>query len=263
MDSMKLITDNGDYLERHYANEILQRLPGYALFWARYVGNNGQSKPLPMNNVSDEVLRQRDLIWEHLYTLFESFALCWRIEQRFKELEAIRSPINYADNLNDWIAFYAHLGRIRDMAKKTAEEFNNGKNNGLYSQFNEFYEIRHTVLHYPKVPMKWVESVLQAPSLGETKGSWWQRMNWTDLDRLNFEFIEESISKLLRDYEKVANRFLLRIADLAQSQKGFQCVEWPATNLRTSSISTDLSWPLTSGTLSFPPSGSLGGQSDQ
>jgi len=57
---------HGDYLEREYATEILSRLPGYALFWASYIGNDGRSNYLPMPDVDEEVRKTRVLIWEHL-----------------------------------------------------------------------------------------------------------------------------------------------------------------------------------------------------
>jgi hypothetical protein len=212
-----------------------------------------------MPAVDEAVLKTRVLIWEHLYTLFESFALCWRLEERFNELKEVTSPQVYADNLNDWIAFYAHLGRIHDMAEKVAKGwFKDDKGvetgGGLYTPFDSFYEKRHTVLHYPKVPMKFADNVLLAPTVGEASKDWRQGMLWSELKPENFEFLASVIGTTLRELEKVTDKFLFRITELARTQQGFKDVRWPEPAPKADKTS-----PLTdqniSGFNGSPPSG--------
>lgn len=252
MHDPKLIAQHGDYLESHYAPEILSRLGGYALFWASYIGNDRESNYLPMPSASPETLQARVRIWEHLYTLFESIALCWRLEERLSTLAPVATPSNYADALNDWVAFYAHLGRVHDMAEKVASEFA-GEN--LFAPFDSFYEKRHTVLHYPKVPMRWVENVLAAPLIGERPGEWNQNMRWADLGPKDLQFLADILSTTLRDLEKVTNAFLYKIAELAAEQKGFVVVRWPE-NDRAAVLSCDAQTALRRSTdTPYPPSG--------
>jgi hypothetical protein len=146
------------------------------------------------------------------------------LEDSFAELKAVTTPAQYADNLNAWIAFYAHLGRIHDMAEKAAAQF---QGEGLFVPFDSFNEKRHTVLHYPKVPMYWAESVLASPRLGETPRDWKQGMRWSELDHQGFEFLCDIVASTLRDLEKVINAFMYRIAELVTLQLQFVPVEWP------------------------------------
>lgn len=257
MNPPELIRKHGDYLERAYADQILSKLHGYALFWVSYIGNDSSSQYLPMPNVSEEAIQTRTRIWEHLYTLLESFALCWRLVERFEQLQPIQNAADYADNLNHWIAFYAHFGRIHDMAEKVANEFKDYKGEGLFTPFDQFNELRHTVLHYPKTPMKWVDNVILAPWIGEADGNWKQGMRWSEATPDDFDYIATTSAKVLRELEAVANGFLYRIANLAKEQKGFRDVVWSSLS-PTERIVSPPSSSFGSGTseLNFPhPSG--------
>jgi len=225
MHKAELIRDNGDYLEKNYADKILCRVEGYGLFWATYIGNDGKSNYLPMPGVSPEVLHTRTRIWEHLYTLFESLAFCWRLEERFSARNGIASATDYVDNLNDWIAFYGHLGRIYDMAQKVAEEFQRKE---LIAPFDPFYKQRHIVLHYPKVPMCWVDNVLVAPMLGEGRQNWKKGMRWTEMNSDDFHFVSDIVDTTLRELEKVVNKFFFNISEFAASEKAFVSIQWPS-----------------------------------
>ena len=177
-----------------------------------------------MPGVPQDVFDTRTYLWEHLYTLFESVALCWRLEEEFDKLTENTTRENYADNLNWWIAFYAHLGRIHDMAEKVAEKFQ-GEN--LYSPFDLFYEQRHIVLHDPKVPMWLVQNVLTAPRLGEKPKEWHEGMRWSNSKYDRSPLLAEIITSTLRDLEKVVDTFFYKIAGLASPQQHFVPIEWP------------------------------------
>ena len=224
MHNLDRIRTSGDYLERHYADNILSRIPGYAHFWMMYIGNDGQSAYLKMPGATREVLEARARLWEHLYTIFENLALCWRLEEVFSKLNVIGHPTDYANNLNDWIAFYAHLGRIHDMGEKVADEF---ATENLFESFDPFYRQRHIVLHYPKVPMRFVDDVLTVPKFGEAPKNWQKGMRWEELKGEDFHFVSDIVSDTLRDLEKVTNSFFFKLIDLVKSEKSFSLVKWP------------------------------------
>lgn len=195
-----------------------------SVFWAMYIGNDGRANCLSMPGATEEVLEVRTYLWEHLYTLFESSALCWRLEGRLGRLTEINTPNDYADNLNSWIAFYAHLGRIHDMPEKAAGEFR-GEN--LFAPFDLFYEQRHIVLHCPKVPMCLVENVLTAPYLGDKPKEWKKGMCWSELRHQDFQFLDLIFKCTLDELEKVINKFFFKITALAAPQKRFVPIQWP------------------------------------
>src|SRR5947207_15327993 len=95
----RLISKFGDDIEKRLADRILNTVPSYATFWATFVGNDGQQNSLPIPGADAEVIKNRARIWEHLYTLFESVALCWELEAHFERAEQITDFAQYASNL--------------------------------------------------------------------------------------------------------------------------------------------------------------------
>ena len=75
-----LIVKHGDDIECHLAERILNTIPSYATFWATYIGNDGRMNSLPMPQASPTAYANRETLWQCLYTLFESLALCWQLE---------------------------------------------------------------------------------------------------------------------------------------------------------------------------------------
>jgi len=118
------IEHDGDPLERHFAAKILQTIPSYAMTWEKYIGNDGSAQALPIFKPTHFAEQNRAKFWERAYTLFESLSLCWKLEEEFNHREKIKSCEDYMSNLNAWIAFYAHLGRIYDMAKDISDQLN-------------------------------------------------------------------------------------------------------------------------------------------
>ena len=222
----EMIRHHGDDLERHFAEEIINRIPAYATFWATYVGNNGTQGSLAMPGKADETHTTRDSLWQYLYTLFESLALCWSIESEFLKRECISSTEDYLRNLNAWTAFYAHLGRIHDMAEKATTLIDETR---LFAPFDPFYEQRHIALHGIKVPMRWADKVLCAPPLGEKARQWNTQMSWKELDKSDFEDISSPVSSTLRELEIVISNFISAVLQLADSKLGLRQVIWPAS----------------------------------
>src|ERR1700761_4425519 len=111
------LKSHGDLLEGFWAERVGEVMPGYALIWAEYVGNDGGSNALPMRGCSAEAAKTREACWQCLYTIFESLALNWQCERDFPAMETIRNAEDYGKNLNAWRGFYANIGRIRDMLK--------------------------------------------------------------------------------------------------------------------------------------------------
>ena len=159
-DPFSLIENHGDLLERHYSSLIQERIPSYARMWADYIGNDGASRALPVPNANESFLRTRDKYWERLYTLFESLALSWRIEEEVQQIEDARRPQEYMRNLNLWLGFYAHQGRIHDMVKTVAGDLSRPE---LLRPLEEYWKQRNIVLHGPKVPLKWVNASNRFP----------------------------------------------------------------------------------------------------
>lgn len=251
----KLKTD-GDVVERQFADRIHDVIPSYARIWAEYVGNDGSAKALPMSGAGDAATDSRAMCWQRLYTIFESLVLCWDIEEELGRLQEIRDFKSYAQNLNLWIAFYSHLGRMHDMVKTFAGELRKPE---LLQPFVEFWKNRHIVLHGPKVPMKWVYNTLAVPPLGDRPKYWNDKMVWQDLKAHDFELVAEEVSVILRDLEKKLERCLTELRKILPSKYDWKPVSWSALSKKaTFDVNSQvLSNPTTPASEQIPATGWL------
>ncbi len=219
-----LIGDYGDILERHFVEEIQQRIPSYARIWAEYIGNDGTAHALPMEGVKDEITKSRQNYWQCIYTLFESLAFSWNIERELAATERIEYAEHYIQYLNLWMSFYAHLGRIHDMVEDVAcAEL---KRKDLLKPFEEYWQARHIVLHGRKVPLKNINGVVAIPDLGEGDRHWNDKMSWEQLGPADFKKISESVTSILREIEPQLDRFLAEIRKVLPKFCNWKPVNW-------------------------------------
>ncbi len=161
--------------------------------------------------------------WARLYTILESLVLCWDIQEELRRLQEIKSFKTYAQNLNLWMAFYSHLGRIHDMVKAFAGELNKPE---LLKPFDEYWKERHIVLHGPKVPMKWVCNTLAVPPLGAEPKQWNDKMLWRDLTARDFELLGNEVSTILGELAKRLDRCLAELRKVLPAEYGWKPVLW-------------------------------------
>ena len=225
----KNIVTRGDELEQRWADRAIDRIPYYVSLWETYIGNDGtdHALPAPRMTENEELLRRR--LWERCYTLFESMALCWSLEEKLILQPDVNDIEAYQENLHRWMAFFANLGRIRDMAKKVGDIL---RDDSLLTPFSKYYESRNIVLHGPKVPMKMVGNFLTAPELGETRGSWNdKRTLWRDLDGAQFKVLADVATDTIVKLEPIVNDFFHCILKIVETQFKFRPLQWPQENL--------------------------------
>lgn len=126
--------------------------------------------------------------------------------------------------LNLWMAFYAHLGRIHDMVKRIAEDKEVRKPE-LVKPLEEYWKHRHIILHGPKIPLKFINSVLGAPEFGEGTRRWNDKMCWEELGSTDFRQISQSVSSILRELEPILERFFAQVRKLLPA-----CCDWKIVN---------------------------------
>jgi hypothetical protein len=221
------LKSHGDLIERYFADRIHEVILAYARFWARYIGNDGNAQALPMPNAKKDAEESRERYWQRFYTILESLAICWDIEEELIELQEIYSFKVYAKNLNQWMAFYAHLGRIHDMVKATVNEL---KRPDLLKPFDDYWQERNIILHGPKVPMKLVYNVLAVPSFGYSPRNWNDKMVWSQLGPADFEFIAAGVTSILRGLEPRLNRCFAELYKILPASYGWQPVVWPGAS---------------------------------
>jgi hypothetical protein len=125
------------------------------------------------------------------------------------------------------MAFFANLGRIRDMALKIADSVIDDRS--LATPFAAYYEKRCIVLHGPKVPMRMVGNFLTAPELGEKRNEWNdKRMKWCDLTGADFKVLSDVASDTIRNLEPIVDEFFRQVARRAETKLQLHPVEWPS-----------------------------------
>ncbi|HWD20529.1 MAG TPA: hypothetical protein VHB20_14750 [Verrucomicrobiae bacterium] len=260
-DAIEKLRSNGDLIEHHCADQIGERLPGYVLLWAEYIGNDGHANALPMSGASDEESKSRGEYWQKLYTILESLVLSWNIEQSLINLEQIDSFDTYTRNLNQWMAFHAHLGRIYDMVKKISER-GEIKSSELLRPFAQFWEERHIALHGPKIPLKWVCSILCVPPLGKGERQWNDKKQWADLRGDEYEFLAKTVSDTLRELEVRLDRCISELRKVLPRSLGWEPIVWPQPLAQigkpTDRANSETIPPLSLSGVAPPPSGSAG-----
>jgi len=261
-DAFAKLKSYGDLVEQHYADRINAAIPSYAKIWAEYVGNDGTAHALPMPNADEQTVTSRDKYAERAYTLLESLALCWTIKDQLRNIEAVDNPEIYLQNLNLWMAYHAHIGRIYDMVQYIADDL---KRPRLLTPFKEYWEERNIVLHSHKVPLMFVENVLAVPALGEKPGHWHRKMLWHELKSTDFGFLAQEVSDTLREIEAKLERFFAELRKLLPACKEWKLVNWSmvaakgrqdASEQIRSNVSVSI-MPSASGTQTNPPSGSV------
>lgn len=83
----ELIRSYGDDIEQYFAEQILTKIPGYATFWATYIGILGENR---------------------LFAPFDPF-----YEQRHIALHGIKVPMRWADRRGSQSCPRCCCGRIR------------------------------------------------------------------------------------------------------------------------------------------------------
>ena len=223
------IRQKGDTVEIAWADRICAQIPTYGIIWETYIGNDEASDFLVMPGVNAAVLRLRQRFWERLYSLFESLAFSWELERQFTLDFEVTDFESYAANLNRWIAFYAHLGRIHDMADDIRDLIRLPKR--VVVPIHKFYTQRNIVVHGQKVPMKWVNSVLLAPAVGEDPTKWDdKRMLWPDASGQDFKAFADRVAEALAELEPLIDAFLREVLPQLGPRLGFLPVEWPEEN---------------------------------
>jgi hypothetical protein len=223
IDPFTKLKSDGDFLEQHVADRVRQVIPSYARIWAEYVGNDGNANALPMVGASEAAEKSRESCWQRLYTTLESLSLCWDIEEELQRLNEIKNFKIYAHNLNLWMAFHSHLGRVHDMVKAFTGELDKSD---VLKRFDEYWKERNIVLHGPKVPMKWVYNTLAIPPLGEKPKHWNDKMVWSELKEGDIEFIAKQVSKILRELEMRLEWCLAALRKILPDKYGWKPVSW-------------------------------------
>jgi hypothetical protein len=241
---MKLeVSTHGDRVERQYIHIIEERLPAYALIWSMYVGNDSKGRIPGVTGLSDPEKERREKFSQFHYTCLESVIGMYEIihSAKYNQYYEIR---DYICQNNDFIAFMAHMGRIRDNVKKMGKLFGI---RDLDSGLEEYWKARCIVLHGIKVPFMLKEQAVFIANLGETdtENTAWddRRMKvWSKFYKGDYreiaEYLTETYDEVTRILNSCLDKILPRIEEI-QTKTPFQFIKPENANYYDPHVSGD------------------------
>ena len=142
------LIEHGDFLEKEAASFVNAHLCNYENIWKTYIGNTGNHTKAKIRNYNNDKKRQE--FWELCYTVLESSYLAYRIIQSQVFSSLISTFAEYENFNKNFIAFFAHLGKMNDNITHAGEilGFSNIK-----TELKEYYTARHIAVHGNVIPI--------------------------------------------------------------------------------------------------------------
>jgi hypothetical protein len=208
------LRQDGDPLEREYADFIESRLPAYAQLWADYIGNDGTSGLPYRGELSDEVNERREYTAQDLYTALVCVICAMRLVDK---KSSVTSLTEYLDVIDRLVGYYAHIGRLRDCLKHVGKRWELPK---LAVPMEEIYQQRNSSLHDPLSPMTelYGRPAFVPPRGGLDPKQWGPKSKWSESNRLTFEGVDqylcEDFDSLLRTLNSILARLHSQVCSL-------------------------------------------------
>lgn len=190
------LKNNGDLLEREYYDSVCSSFSNYQIFWASFIGNDGNNHLTII--LDDEVADRRKKLAQLSYTIFESVVSLYRISKKSYKAQDIES---YLDIIDNFMLFYCHLGRIRDCVDQLGSELNCKV---LGKELNGYYWQRNIVIHGKKIPLTFFDKQVMFAKLKKnetdsSKNTWHDSLDWDDIHEPNFESLEVVYTEIYQD----------------------------------------------------------------
>lgn len=210
------LKDHGDEVERTYASFIQEHIPAYESMWARFIGNDGASRLVAPDHLGQPKQEKRERTAQHTYTALEAL-LCARLLLDRVEAEQIGTSTisdrtaRYLFAINDLVAFYAQIGRVRDAFVALSKLW---KDVGISKGLNEYYQQRNTVLHEIKIPFKFEGTILSivAPQ-GAThdRTRWGSGLFWSQASEMPLTAVPDLLDRVLKEVSTLSNNAFARL----------------------------------------------------
>jgi hypothetical protein len=187
----QLLRSDGDPIERAYIELIERRLPWYERLWSDLIGNDGTSNLAFRKQFPKELNDQRQYTSQYIYTALVCVICAERIAQTAPKSSTLPE---YLDAINQLVAFYGHLGRLRDCVKRVGELWTL---RDLASPLEGLYQERNGALHDVLPPMAELYDAVVFVAPGEGEKEWGRRSKWSDSNMLDFKSITEHLQETL------------------------------------------------------------------
>lgn len=222
---------HGDKLEMEFADFISSEMSYYKQVWELYIGNNGtenEAKIADIPGLTENEAKKRIKFSEFHYTCLESIVCMNAIVEKSKEY-SVESISKYINILNDYIAYGAHIGRLRDNLKmlwalllnydlSRIVPFYNLSNSekrtmkNKLSSFEDYYEKRCIVVHGKKLPFSISENnkFLSVKAIKLNNSTFNANWLWNDMTNTDIADVSSYFEETFKDIVKIANDTILK-----------------------------------------------------
>jgi hypothetical protein len=204
---------DGDPIERAHIGLIEARFPSYGRLWSERIGNDGRSR-LPLQEAFDDSINdRRQFTSQYVYTALVCVICADRVARNLPKISTLP---DYLDTISQLVAFYGHLGRLRDSIERVGAIW---KIHDLASPLEGLYQERNGALHDFLSPMtELYDAVIFVPP-GEGKGEWSRRSKWSDSNTLDFkpiaDHLQEKLNQTMDVLEGTFSRLYSKVCDEA------------------------------------------------
>lgn len=207
------VSEHGDRIERRYIDIINERLSAYSLIWSMYVGNDSKGRIPEVTGLSDPEKEKREKFSQAHYTCLESVIGMYEIIDYSTKYNQYYEIPDYIRQNNDFMAFVAHMGRIRDNVKKMGELFGIPS---LHLKLEEYYQERNTVLHGAKVPFMLKEQgqvmlIANLKGTGVANTVWHDKMVWSKFYKDDYKEIAKYLAETYNEVTSILNSCLYKV----------------------------------------------------
>ncbi|HTB05764.1 MAG TPA: hypothetical protein VK806_02340 [Bacteroidia bacterium] len=206
--------EKGDRLEVAYIETIRNLVPAYESIWSTFIGHDGKGRMLKVDNLPGEESNKRISFSEYNYTCIESIICMKQISDNLVEVD-FAVPSSYISALNNFLAFQANAGRVRDNIKKMLELYLAEKVAEIMNLLEDLYQKRNTIIHGKKLPFRVEEQLMLIPKVkgkGEDDFGWNSSMSWQD-DNSELIFVYDFYKESLEEIASLYNRILYNLAE--------------------------------------------------
>ena len=217
---------SGDLIERANIAFIEGKLPAYIAIWESFIGNDGSAHLAGQSLLAPRTAADRAILSYYSYTALESALCARRLAEESRTLvipplDADGAAEEYLRVMDLLIAFFSHVGRMVDCARRLAAQW---KDKSLAKSLDDFYQQRNTILHDAKVPTFIADGVLEIVEprgIEEDQKRWSRDSRWEDtvgMTRVQLgDFLPRTLDLLLVEYNNFLER--LRAKHLAAGLK--------------------------------------------
>ena len=220
-----LTLEDGDSIERNYAEWIRQTIPLYETIWARYIGHDGNGQSLPIPGLPKTLQRDREKFSQAYYSAMVALIHLRDIRDDYQtSLGRVNSVSDYLRLQRDITSFMCHVGRVRDLVKKMDSALHLGDE--VRRRFSDFYQKRNNILHglFPaqRIDSEGLVSIVTPGGVSASDADWLDESSWSEAEHKRFvyaaDFVRETFERLLKEFNAVSSRFL---SELATKLPGF------------------------------------------